>query len=459
MQIATPKSATGLSIFLGIIVLFSSVSLIAANAAFMFNDEIYSGVTVGDIPVGGLSEQAAQQKILSTIKDHTGKPSIILTYQNQSWPISSDDIELSIDAVSLAKQAYNVGRTGNSLVRLQERFLAINNGHFLPLLISYDQKKLTAIINTIAKSIDYQAHNASLKYNDSKISIVPESTGHKVDVAQTVADIASQLQRRIPSTINITVVESAPLIVSKDLIDIDGLIASYTTYFDSSYQNRSQNITLAAQNISNVLVHPGEVLSFNSSVGPRLAEYGYKEAPVFISGKLVPDWGGGVCQVTSTLYNAVLLADMEIIERTSHFRPPGYVPLGQDATVADNLLDFKFKNTSPFNIFISSELLDGSITFNIYGKRSTDSADIKIVSANKKVLEPNTIIRQDPGMQIGKEVIEVEGQRGFQITTYRIKTKNGQEIKRELLATDEFPPEDRVVRVGTKMPSRAAVIK
>lgn len=453
MQIATPKSATGLTIFLGIIILFSAVSIIAANAAFMVRDEIYSGVTVGDIPVGGLSVRAAQQKILGIFKERTGKSPIILIYQDQSWPVSSEDIELNIDAVDLANQAYNVGRTGNIFNRLQERFLVINHGHFLPLIVNYNQDKLTAIINTIAKSINREPRNASLKQSGSEISIIPEVTGRKVDVAKTIADITSQLNNHISFTAKITVNEAMPLIVPQDFADIDGVIATYTTQFDPSNDNRVQNIILAAQNINNILVHPGEVLSFNTSVGPRLAEYGYKEAPAFISGKLVPDWGGGVCQVTSTLYNAVLLADMEIVERTSHYRPPGYVPLGRDATVADNLLDFKFKNNSPYNIYISSELAKGSITINIYGKRGTDKADIQILATNKRVLEPNTIIKQDPAIELGREVIEVEGQSGFQITTYRIKKMNGQEVSREFLATDEFPPEDRVLRVGTKVPA------
>ncbi|CUH94263.1 hypothetical protein P22_0329 [Propionispora sp. 2/2-37] len=450
MQIATGKRTTNILLFLAIIVLFSSVSLLAANAAFVVRDEIYTGVTIGEIPVGGLSLSAAQKKIAATMNERLGKTPLQLTYNGQIWKINAEDIDLRIDVETLAQHAYNIGRTGNIIHRLQERYMTINHGYNLPLSFSYNRDKLQNILSNIAAVIDREPTSAKLTYNDLKIVTIPEVNGRHMDRDKTLAEIIDTINNSHNwSAVSLIVNEVVPPIVAADLTDIDDVLALYTTQFNPSNGNRVQNIQLAAKSINNILLRSGEIFSFNQTVGLRLEEYGYKEAPVFIDGKLVPDWGGGVCQVSSTLYNAALLADMAIVERTAHYRPPNYVPLGQDATVADNLLDFKFKNTSRHNIFISSKVGANQLTVYIFGK-SGNLPEITIEATEKKILEPNTIIKQDPSLEVGKEVIEVEGERGFLITTHRIKRVNGIETGWEFLATDEFPPENRVVRVGTK---------
>lgn len=451
MKFLINQHTKNILLFLSIIVLFSSTGFVATNAAFNVSDAIYEGVYIGDIPVGGLSMEEAKSKVLATIKNQTIHPPISLTYKGQSWPIAAKDIDLSINADALVQQAYNIGRLGNVGKQLQERYIAVNHGYTIPLAIDYNHTKLQDILNAIADSIYSKPEDALLNYHDSKVTIQPEKIGYKVDLEKTWADLNAIINIHIPFTLEITVNEISPKILSKDLAQIDSLLSIYTTQFNPNDQNRSKNISLAAKNINHILIHPGEIFSFNKNVGERLSENGYKEAPVFVEGKLILDWGGGVCQVSSTLYNAALLADMGIEERTSHFHPPPYVPLGQDAAVADNLLDFKFKNTTDFNIYITTEVVNKEIIVQIFGKNNPTLSDIRIVGMNKKVLEPNTIIKQDPTLELGKEVIEYAGEKGFQITTYRIKVVNGQEIKREHLAYDEFKAEDRVVRIGTKM--------
>ena len=430
--------------------------MIAANTAFLVKNEIYHGVSVGDIHVGGLSIMQAQEKIETTFKERTAKaPVITAVYQHQKWTISAQDIELSIQATQLAQQAYDVGRTGNIIYRLKERYLAVNQGHRLPLTVHYNQAKLQSILSNITNSIEQEPQNARLKLVENfNVEIVPEIIGHKVDLTKTLADAIENLNTKVTFTFNIKVEDSIPSVVTSDLTHIDGVITSYTTHFDPRDQNRMQNVILAARSVNGVLVRAGEVFSFNNVVGLRLPQFGYKEAPGYINGVLVPDWGGGVCQVSSTLYNAALLADLSIEERTAHFYPPGYVPLGQDATVADNQLDFKFKNTLPQNIYITSEVSGNRLTVNIWGKQMENPPEIYVTAADKRVLEPNTIIQQDQQLELGKEVVEDEGRKGFQVSTYRIKKVNGQIIKQELLASDEFRPVDRIIRVGTKLPSQ-----
>ncbi|MDR7865575.1 MAG: VanW family protein [Sporomusaceae bacterium] len=456
MQPTTTKPvAKNIIIFLGVIVLFSVIGTVTLNAAFTVTNDVYGGVRVGDIDVGGLTLSEAEKKIAAAFDDWTKHAPITLVYQDKSWTIAASEIDLSIDAAALAKEAYAVGRTGIIFQQLQERYLTINRGHVIPLAVGYSADKLHARVTAIAAAIDREPRNASLKVvANFSVTRSADAIGLKVDIAKTLADISAGLSAKIPFKLPLTVAELKPSITARDLDGIDGVVGSYTTQFSLEDKNRSENIVIAAKHVNGVIVRQGDTFSFNTNVGPRLAQNGYKIAPVFINGKLVPDWGGGVCQVSSTLYNAALLADMKIEERTPHFRPPAYVPLGQDATVADNYLDFKFRNTSGHNIYILSDVAGDQINIHILGRLQSNPPEIHIVAADKKVWEPNTVIKQDPKLELGKEVVEVEGQKGFHISTYRVKyASSGRETGRELLATDEYQPEDRVVRVGTKTPA------
>ena len=455
LQFALAKRKIKLLFFFAIIVLFSSVSLITTNAAFMFTDTIYPGVAIGDIPVGGLSIAEAKSKILTAYQHQIVNATINVSYENKTWPITPEDIELYINADDLAMQAYHVGRTGNIVNILKERYLAVNGGYTVPFTKIYNQNKLYALLTTIAKNIDRNPQNAFLIYNHNSVHITPETWGQEVDISASLADLANNLNNQIPVNSPLIVLQKAPSIVEQDFADIDNMIAEYTTQFSPNDPKRSENIEIAAKHLNSTLVHSGEVFSFNQTVGPRLPEFGYKEAPVLVDGKLLLDWGGGVCQVSTTLYNASLLADMEIEERASHFKPPSYVPLGQDAAVADNMLDFKFKNISPYNIYITSEVFNNQITVSIFGKNIPSLSEIQIESTSK-VLGYNTLVKQDDSLALGKEIIDSPGQKGFAVTTYRVKIKDGQELSRENLSSDEFKPEDRIIRIGTRSQPRQA---
>lgn len=452
LRVNTIKKPTNLILFLSIIVLFSLVSILTVNSVFMFTDAIYQGVSIADISVGGLTVQQAEDKISKAFKERTVHPVILLKYKDYDYPINQQDIELDIDAHNLALDAYNVGRTGNIIHQLKERYLTINNGYVLPMTVLYNQDKMSAKLNQFALSIDCESHDASLIQQGNSITVIPEITGLKVDVQKTLADIDKNLNNTFPFVMYLAVNEINPKIIAKDLDAIDSVIASFTTEFDLSDQNRTQNIILAANKINGTLVRSQETFSFNDQVGLRLPQFGYKEAPVYVDGKLDIDWGGGVCQVSSTLYNAVLLADMSIEERTAHFHPPGYLPVGLDATVADNSLDFKFKNISPDNIYLKADIASNQLTVYVLGKKNSLKYDISVITQDKSVIEPSTIVKQDPKLELGSEIVETEGQKGFYVSTYRIKSVNGKEIKREHLSSDEFRPVDKVLVVGTKVP-------
>jgi vancomycin resistance protein YoaR len=210
-------------------------------------------------------------------------------------------------------------------------------------------------------------------------------------------------------------------------------------------------LRLAASRIHGKVLKPGDVFSYNQIVGNRTFQQGFRMAPVILDGKLVPDWGGGVCQVSSTLYNAALLADLDIVDRTNHGRAIGYVPLGFDATVVDDQIDFKFKNSLKYPIMLYATVTDSQLYFFIIGNAKDMPPPIELDYVVHKVIEPVEIKQPDPTLDVGAEVVDESPQRGFRVSTYRIRKIDGKEV-RQLLSTDDYDPVNRIVKVGTKTP-------
>ena len=158
---------------------------------------------------------------------------------------------------------------------------------------------------------------------------------------------------------------------------------------------------------------------------------------------------GGVCQVSSTLYNSALLANLDIVDRSNHGRAIGYVPLGFDATVVDGLIDFKFKNTLSKSIMIYSALTESELFFAVLGDASNSPPPIELDYVVHKVIEPKEIKQPDPTLEVGKEIVDESPQRGFKVATYRIRKIDGKQ-ERQLLAIDDYDPVNKIIKVGTK---------
>lgn len=446
LKIRRPKP--NVILFTGLIFIFSSVG-ITASSALLPGDTIGYGIKIGNVPVAGLTVNAATQKVNENLYLAPEQDFIKLKHGNSQWEIRVQAVHAAIDSHLLAEEAYAVGHEGNQWQKVEERLFASVHGKQIPLAATYDHDALKSEIKAIAASIDTTPTDAVFSLQNGKITTTPETIGKQTDIDAIMNKIEKQLITHTQADVTLIVKDLPPKVTVKDFAQIDTELVSFTTQFNATDWNRTQNIILAAKSIDGVIIKPGEVFSFNKVVGPRLSAQGYQIAPVFINGKLVPDVGGGVCQVSSTLYNAVLLTGLPILERTSHFRPPSYIQVGLDATVADNQLDFKFKNTASTNLYLVSEVKGNSLTIRIYGNHR-DLKDIKM-AVNKTVIEPSTIMKQDMSLPFGKEVVESEGAKGFQTNVYRVVYQNGLEVKREFISHDEYPPDDRIIRLGQKM--------
>ena len=194
---------------------------------------------------------------------------------------------------------------------------------------------------------------------------------------------------------------------------------------------------------------PGEVFSYNTTVGQRTAAAGFKTAAVYSGGEVTTGIGGGICQVSSTLYNAVLLSNLEIVERYNHGFNPGYVAVSRDATVSWGGPDFKFKNTRDYPIKIVCSGTGGTITVQIFGLRGEDEYTVEIESYVTKWISYSTSTKEDPTLPTGQTKIIQNGSNGCRSVAYRILKKDGEEVSRELLSQDTYSPHNKIVAVGT----------
>ena len=227
-------------------------------------------------------------------------------------------------------------------------------------------------------------------------------------------------------------------------------LSTYSTRYDPSNLNRSNNIEISAEKIDGTIIMPGETFSYNQTVGERTIAEGYKEAGAYAGGRVVQDVGGGICQTSSTLYNAALLANLEIVDRSNHQFLTSYVSAGRDATVSWGSIDFKFKNSREYPIKIEARAKNGVCEMSIYGIKEEKEYKVEIESNVLSYIPYTTKYENDSSLAEGKEVVEQSGYNGCTSEAYRVLKLNGEVVSRTLLSKDTYDPMTRIIKRGTK---------
>jgi len=237
-------------------------------------------------------------------------------------------------------------------------------------------------------------------------------------------------------------------ILEADLKTINWKVTSFSTFFNNSSEARKNNIKIATEAIDGTLLMPGDVFSFNKVVGKTTEEKGYQSAKVIVGSEFVDDIGGGVCQVSTTLYNAVLRSELTVLERKNHSQPIAYVPLGQDAMIFYGASDLKFLNDTDFPIFIEGFVKESSVCFNFYSNEDLNGFEYKFESKIIETIKPKIKVIYDPELKNGEAVIEKDGKDGFVVELYKFVFSNNEIIKKELISKSKYNSNDKVMRVG-----------
>jgi vancomycin resistance protein YoaR len=336
---------------------------------------------------------------------------------------------------------------GSGVTPFQERVNEVSRLRSYPKTFvtvqDYDRKALRALTDGIVNYVNRDPVNsmvASFDFNTKAFTFTEDRPGAKLDPDQLYAQVAALLDDGITDRELRVVPEKILAEVTRtELQNRFGLISAYTTSTTNN-KNRNTNIQLSAEAISGVTVLPGETFSFNKATGERTAEKGYKEAAAISGGATRDEIGGGVCQTSSTLFNAVVRADLEIVERHGHAWPSSYIEKGFDATVNWPGLDFQFRNNTDWPVFILANYANRKVTVNIYGMSLGADVRIDLESEVTRVLpQPEgTNYVVNTSLAPGESKKTVTGRQGYMVDTWKIWYQGSRETKREKLFTTTY---------------------
>ncbi len=412
----------------------------------------YNGISVNGVDLSGLTQEEAKEKLSTDVNDAIKTKTITLNKGDNSYVINFGDIgaEYNIDDTLLA--AYNYGRNGELKERYKEVVGLEKNPKDFEAQFTYSDDTLKSKINEIAEEVKIEPKDSTMTRQSGKFVITDEQVGYEMDTDSAYNDSKAVVDTMDSGTVEIKMNELQPKITKAENEKATSLIGSYYTTFTSGNAGRNENLRVGCANINGTELAPGDVFSMNVELGPQTYENGYKDAAVIVNGKIEDGLAGGVCQITSTLYNAVILAELQIVERSNHSLAVSYVPLGQDAAIAGDYKDLKFKNNTDYPVYIEAYLSGNKLIANVYGHEIHDSSrQVKFENVVDSTIEkPAEKVTEDNTKPKGYREVTHYGKEGKKVTTYKIVYENGKQVSRDYFSTSTYRATADEVTIGTK---------
>lgn len=385
-----------------------TVVIMAFNFTYVYNGRIARNIYIEGMSVSGMKPDDVKEELNKKYK----VDNIKFEYNDKEYVIKPETVGLKYNIDQIVDEAYGYTRDGSYYKDLYNYFSLKNKSLKKNIEVVYDSDKMKKEIEKIAKTLDKDPKDATIKI-DGSIKTTKSSDGVKLNISKTLSNLTSSIDNKKKETIPLVMEKKEAKIKTKDVESVNTKLADYTTSFEKSDSQRSHNVEKSAKITSDILLMPGEVFSYNAHTGKTNSKNGYQEAPIIINGKLEKSAGGGVCQTSSTIFNTALLSGMDIVSVTNHSASLTYVPLGRDATVNDSGLDFKFKNTFDHPVYIKNTVNNKKLTCTIYG----NSSDKKNIDINVE----NTAKKDEEG--------------AIEFKTYRIyKDSSGKQTKKEYIS-------------------------
>lgn len=343
-----------------IIIALSTVGIAPADN----NKKIHKNITIENISVGKLTKEEA----VNMLKKTYPLDNFNINYNNESWTIKPEDIELSFHIEERVDEALNYTRSKSIWNNIKRKGkLNINKPYNIKIKATYNEVKLSKQLEKIYEKVNVEAVDATFYVEPSgEIKRSESKEGRDVDISKLKDDIYNMINKKKIKDINLPVLTLYPKTSTKQVKSINSILGQFSTSFNDS-TSRGSNIHVAGESTSDVLLMPGETFSYNKKTGARNWVNGYQSAPIIVGGKVVNGEGGGVCQVSTTIYNAALLSGLTIDEVHNHSLPSRYAPRGRDATVSYGYTDLKFTNPYTHPVYIKNIVGNGAITSKIYG--------------------------------------------------------------------------------------------
>jgi vancomycin resistance protein YoaR len=429
----------------------------------IYQNQVYPGITVEGKNFGGKTKEEVK-KYFDEKNERIGKSSFILTSDYGVATVSAEQIGFGYDSTLLSEQAYLLGRSFNFLSNISILTQAYINGVNLSPAYSLSDSKLEAQIGEIKKKIDKEPVDALFKFENGRVTAFKQAeNGQAIDMValkqalqeKTFAVVSAEKPTSI--VVAIPIKETEPEISTEEANDlgIKELIGVGSSLFYHSIPSRIHNIGVATSRINGVIIKPGEEFSFNKALGDVSAFTGYQQAYIIQNGKTVLGDGGGVCQVSTTFFRAILDAGLPITERSAHAYRVSYYendsPPGFDATIYVPTVDLKFKNDTGSHILVQSEIDYSamSLKFYFYGAKDGRKATVSKAVIYNQSPAPEPLYQEDPTLPVGT-VKQVDfAAAGASVYFDYVVEKNGEKIIEERYYSN-YRPWRAIFLQGTK---------
>jgi vancomycin resistance protein YoaR len=445
-----------LSMSLAAIVIAAGIGFL--SPAYAMADTLPDGIYVGEYNLGGMTEEEASQKIQDLVNEMENQK-ITLIVDGQPVETIAKDLGFHWSNPEAVSQAASSWQGGNLIKRYLNKKDIEQNHVIIPLETALDDGSVASFVAEKCAQGVMEPKNATITRDKGVFVVTPSAIGKTVDVAATKQALDAALANGLkePVTATAVVVEVKPAITTDDLITIKDVLGTFSTSFSSSGASRSKNLQVGAGKINGHVLMPGETLSGYECMHPFTVENGYATASAYENGQVVDSIGGGVCQIATTIYNAVLRAELEVAQRQNHSMIVGYVKPSEDAAIAGTYKDIKFTNNYSTPIFVEGYTSGKTLTFTIYGKETRPAnRTFDFVSETLSVTDPGApkeIV--DPTMPPGSRSQVQSAHKGMKSRLWKVVYVDGVEQSREILHTDTYNPSKAIIKVGPAAPAVA----
>ncbi len=413
---------------------------------------ISDGVKIEDVDVSGMTVNEARTAVNNYINDIISKNvnisindyTITATYGALGFTYKDSDYE---------EKALKIGKSGNIFNRLSQTNKASEGKIVYSLGMKIDKTVLYQYVQNNCSIYDVKAKDSKLKIVNGKLKATKDRTGIAVNVDDTVNQLYIGLMKNMKAkevSLKAVVQVTEPEYTQEEAKKCTDLMGSYATSYATSTAARATNVQNAAHYIDGTVLYPGETFSTIATIKDRTVENGYKVAPEYSSGKVVDGVGGGVCQVATTLYNAVINAELKIVQRSPHSMVVAYVPVSRDAAISGDYKDLKFKNNTKYPVYIMASASGGVLSFKIYGNDTRPAGrTIEFQSEIVETIQPGDPVETvDSSLPESYRTVTQPAHVGYKAKLWKIVYMDGVQTDKVLLNASSYSAEPEYVTVG-----------
>lgn len=447
--------------------ILAAVVLLAAASTFLFTNEhifkaevtadaaIEEGVYIGGIDVSGMTAEEAEAAVNAYVETVKAQK-MTLVGPKANLELTLGDMGLTAKTEAAVQEAVAVGRSGNLISRFKALKDLEKENYVIDMGFAIDKQLVAETIHNKAGKINVEAIDNGLKRENGAFVYVPGQAGNEVDIVASVnalnESISTDWELEVAENAEFTLesIVSQPRGTQEELAVVKDLLGSFTTNYRSSGAGRAKNVENGASKINGTILYPGDELSVYELVNPFTKENGYELAGSYSNGETVESFGGGICQVSTTLYNAALEAELEITQRFNHSMIVTYVDLAADAAIAGTYKDLRFKNSYDFPVYVEGVCSNRNITFNIYGVETREAnRKVSYESVTVSVNDPVTEFTLDGSQALGVFRQTRSEHVGYVAELYKVVKVDGVQQERTRVNRSTYQASCRKVTIGT----------